>query len=68
VFRFNARARNDAERFFAALKGADGKRLTYAALTIGHPGGASATWMVVRRRPSAQTRRTADPRRERSGP
>ena len=37
VFRFNARDDNDAGRFVATLKGADGKRLTYAALTTSHP-------------------------------
>jgi len=36
VFRFNARDDNDAGRFVATLKGADGKRLTYADLTTGH--------------------------------
>ncbi len=33
VFRFNSRDQNDAERFVIAMKGADGKRLTYATLT-----------------------------------
>jgi len=37
VFRFNAREDDDAGRFVSALKGADGKRLTYAALTASHP-------------------------------
>lgn len=37
VFRFNARKGNDADRFLATLKGADGRRLTYAALTASHP-------------------------------
>jgi transposase-like protein len=37
VFRFNAREGNDADRFVAALKGADGKRVTYAVLTPSHP-------------------------------
>jgi transposase-like protein len=37
VFRFNARKDNDADRFVETLKGADGKRLTYAALTTTHP-------------------------------
>jgi transposase-like protein len=37
VFRFNAREDNDAGRFAETLKGADGKRLTYAALTTTHP-------------------------------
>jgi transposase-like protein len=37
VFRFNAREDNDAGRFVETLKGADGKRLTYAALTTTHP-------------------------------
>lgn len=36
MFRFNARDDNDAGRFVATLKGADGKRLTYADLTAGH--------------------------------
>ena len=37
VFRFNAREGDDADRFVAALKGTDGKRVTYAALTSSHP-------------------------------
>jgi transposase-like protein len=37
VFRFNARKDDDAGRFVETLKGADGKRLTYAALTTSHP-------------------------------
>jgi transposase-like protein len=37
VFRFNERGGNDADRFVAALKGADGKRVTYKALTASHP-------------------------------
>jgi len=37
VFRFNAREDDDAGRFVETLKGADGKRLTYAALTMTHP-------------------------------
>jgi transposase-like protein len=37
VYRFNVREENDAERFVQALKGADGHRLTYAALTTSHP-------------------------------
>jgi len=37
VFRFNAREDNDAGRFVETLKGADGKRLTYAALTTAQP-------------------------------
>ncbi len=37
VFRFNGREGNDADRFVAALKGTDGKRVTYAALTASHP-------------------------------
>jgi len=37
VFRFNAREDNDAGRFVSALKGADGRRVTYAALTTSHP-------------------------------
>lgn len=37
VFRFNARESNDSQRFVAALKGADGRRLTYKALTTSHP-------------------------------
>jgi len=37
VFRFNAREDDDAGRFVAALKGADGKRMTYKALTASHP-------------------------------
>jgi transposase-like protein len=36
VFRFNARDDDDAGRFVATLKGADGKRLTYTDLTTGH--------------------------------
>ena len=37
VFRFNAREDNDAGRFEATLKGADGRRLTYRALMSSHP-------------------------------
>lgn len=37
VFRFNAREDNDAGRFVAALKGAEGRRVTYKALTKSHP-------------------------------
>jgi transposase-like protein len=37
MFRFNEREGNDGGRFVNALKGADGKRLTYAALTASHP-------------------------------
>ena len=37
VFRFNAREDNDAGRFVAALKGTDGRRVTYKALTTSHP-------------------------------
>ncbi|MBC5829868.1 MAG: IS1595 family transposase [Candidatus Eremiobacteraeota bacterium] len=37
VFRFNARGGNDAERFVEVLKGTDGRRLTYKALTTSHP-------------------------------
>jgi transposase-like protein len=37
VFRFNAREDDDAGRFVATLKGADGKRVTYKALTASHP-------------------------------
>ncbi len=37
VFRFNAREGKDADRFVAALKGADGHRVTYKALTKSHP-------------------------------
>jgi transposase-like protein len=37
VFRFNERGDNDGGRFAKALKGADGRRLTYAALTASHP-------------------------------
>ena len=33
VFRFNERERTDGERFPIALKGADGKRVTYKQLT-----------------------------------
>lgn len=33
VFRFNARRDNDGDRFNEALKGADGRRLTWAVLT-----------------------------------
>src|SRR5665213_626617 len=36
VFRFNAREDDDAGRFVATLKGADGKRVTYKALTASH--------------------------------
>jgi len=37
VFRFNARQGVDADRFLSTLKGADGKRITYAAFTTSHP-------------------------------
>jgi len=37
VFRFNGREGNDADRFAAALKATDGKRVTYATLTASHP-------------------------------
>jgi transposase-like protein len=37
VFRFNARHDGDGARFKDATKGADGKRLTYKALTTTHP-------------------------------
>jgi transposase-like protein len=37
VFRFNAREGLDADRFLSTLQGADGRRLTYAALTSSHP-------------------------------
>jgi hypothetical protein len=37
VFRFNGREGNEADRFVAALKGTDGNRVTYAALTASHP-------------------------------
>jgi transposase-like protein len=33
VFRFNAREDNDGDRFVQALKGADGRRITWAVLT-----------------------------------
>jgi len=37
VFRFNGRDGADADRFVETLKGADGRRLTYKALTQSHP-------------------------------
>jgi transposase-like protein len=37
VFRFNEREDCDAGRFVKALKGADGRRVTYAVLTTSHP-------------------------------
>jgi len=37
VFRFNVRDQKDGARFVAGLKGADGRRVTYAALTSSHP-------------------------------
>lgn len=37
VFRFNAREGVDADRFLETLQGADGKRVTYKALTSSHP-------------------------------
>ncbi len=37
VFRFNEREDNDGGRFLKALKGTDGRRITYEALTTGHP-------------------------------
>jgi transposase-like protein len=36
VFRFNARDGKDADRFVEALKGTDGRRLTYKTLTKSH--------------------------------
>jgi hypothetical protein len=41
VFRFNARDDNDGERFPKVVKGTDGKRLTWKALT-----GSSPTWRL----------------------
>ncbi len=37
VFRFNARERNDAERFVTTLKNTDGKRLRYKTLICANP-------------------------------
>ncbi len=37
VYRFNVRDQKDGPRFAQALKGADGRRLTYVALTTSHP-------------------------------
>jgi transposase-like protein len=37
AYRFNVRAQKDGARFVGGLKGADGRRLTYAALTTSHP-------------------------------
>jgi transposase-like protein len=37
IFRFNERESTDGPRFKLAAKGADGKRLTYKALTASHP-------------------------------
>jgi transposase-like protein len=37
VYRFNVREESDADRFVQALKGADGRRVTYVALTTAHP-------------------------------
>jgi len=37
VYRFNVREEGDGARFTGALKGADGRRLTYRALTSSHP-------------------------------
>ncbi len=37
VYRFNVRDQKDDTRFTAALKGADGRRLTYTMLTKSHP-------------------------------
>jgi transposase-like protein len=37
VYRFNVRAQKDGARFVGGLKGADGRRLTYRALTTSHP-------------------------------
>jgi transposase-like protein len=56
VFRFNAREDNDGGRFVAALKGADGKRLTYKALTTSHP-----RWRALRAAPIPSRRRKAEP-------
>jgi transposase-like protein len=37
VYRFNARCEKDGPRFVTALKGADGRRLTWNTLTASHP-------------------------------
>ena len=37
VFRFNERQEKDGPRFVKSLQGADGRRLTYKALTSSHP-------------------------------
>ncbi len=37
AYRFNVRALKDGARFVGGLKGADGRRLTYATLTTSHP-------------------------------
>src|SRR5947209_22098 len=37
VFRFNARRDKDGDRFVQALKGADGRRVTWSQLTNAHP-------------------------------
>lgn len=55
VFRFNARDDDDAGRFVASLKGADGKRLTYAALTTSHP-----RWRIARPTPIPVRRRRTE--------
>jgi transposase-like protein len=62
VFRFNAREGVDADRFLSTLQGADGRRLTYAALTSSHPlwrlrpgRAARAARAVARRRPRVET-------------
>ena len=37
VYRFNVRDQKDGERFIGALKGADGRRVTWVQLTTSHP-------------------------------
>ncbi|HEY6233997.1 MAG TPA: hypothetical protein VIW69_02700, partial [Candidatus Elarobacter sp.] len=55
VFRFNARRDKDGDRFVQALKGADGRRVTWSQLTSAHPKwrapSANAKVHAVRRRP-----------------
>ncbi len=52
VYRFNVRAQKDGARFVGGLKGADGRRLTYIALTTSHP-----LWRLKPGRSKASTRR-----------
>jgi transposase-like protein len=53
VFRFNARDGQDADRFVAALKGTDGRRVTYKALKAENPDWRAKRDHAATRRPQA---------------